>query len=373
MAIGLRGARRIDLQDAAEGDEGEEERAVARLLSDFACVLEFEPDGPHGCWTSGGLTRVTGYSLAEVNGIGWLEIVLEEDRAKLVAAWQRARAGQGDTVEVRVATKSGRTRWFRQSMAPMRSNGISDCDRILVAVQDITESRLAEEHCQQADRLAALGILAAGVAHRLNNPLHGLMLCATAAQQARQQGDDELLDSCLQRLQQEVMRCGQVVHSLIQFAGAGQSPYWPCDPRQLLQQACHVMESLAERRGVSLELEHSAELPWLQGNPFELQYVLAQLIGNAVEASPQGRSVRMAAFRLGDWVRLVVKDCGCGMDEEQLRRACDPFFTTHKAQGCLGMGLSRCYSIVRQHGGKLSLESHPGTGTRVTVDLPVPP
>lgn len=373
MAVDLR-ACEVGLQDApAAIDEVEHERAVARLMADFAYLLEFTPGGPRGSWASAGLTRSTGYTLEEINALGWLEILAAEDRARVSAAWQQVIDGEADCVDVRMVTKSGRTRWLRKSLAPARSDLDDPNPYVLVAVQDITETRLAEESCQQADRMSALATLAAGVAHKINNPLHGLMLCASAAQQARQQGNDDLLDSCLSRMQQEAMRCGEVIRGLLQFAGEASSPYWPCKPSQLVIQACHASEPQAQRRRVKLRVVHPGDLPWVHGNPFELHYALSHLIGNAVEASPVGETVRVSAYRASDRVRFVVEDHGTGMDHAQLRRACDPFFTTHSGEGKLGLGLSHCYTIVRQHGGKLLLESHSGSGTRAIVELPTAP
>ena len=240
--------------------------------------------------------------------------------------------------------------------------------------QEIEERRRAEEALRRAERLASIGTLAAGIAHEINNPLGAIGLYAKIGQLCKDRPDiQETPETCLVNIQEQVLRCSQIVKSVLKFARAQESEKRPGDLGSVARRARVLTRGLAAQKQVEVLLEPGRELPEIVMNQTEMEQVFVNLISNAVEASGPGSRVTVRLEPDTDSIRVLVRDRGRGMTAEEAGRAFDPFYTTRQQEGGTGLGLSITYGIVEQHGGTIDLQSKPGEGTTVRLLLPAKP
>jgi signal transduction histidine kinase len=238
------------------------------------------------------------------------------------------------------------------------------------------EARAAlEVVARRAERLAALGTLAAGLAHELNNPIGiissriELMLLDAAAT-----GLPESLAEDLRVIHRHAQRVARIAQGLLSFARNAPMQRGPVDLNQLIRDTVMLAERQFTRDGVAVDVALAGALPAIEGDPTALQQVILNLVINARDAIDGPGTVRIETAPLdgpGAGVRLAVSDTGRGIAREDLPRIFDPFFTT-KARGS-GLGLSITHGIVREHGGAIDVESQPGRGTRFVITLPAAP
>ena len=241
-------------------------------------------------------------------------------------------------------------------------------ERELREAQVRRERKQAEESLRHAERLAALGTFAAGIAHEINNPLAAIQM--TARHGLKVNGNPQEVETILREIVEDTERCGRIVASVLQFARKQPSTKAPVPLAEVLQAACARTQTYAREGQVRVELHVPDLLPTVEANATELEQVFINLITNAVQASRAGQTVVVRAERLADRVRVRVEDHGQGMSAEMRAHALDPFFTTRASAGGTGLGLSMVHGIVTGHGGKIDIESQLDRGTTVTVELP---
>jgi signal transduction histidine kinase len=237
------------------------------------------------------------------------------------------------------------------------------------------ELRAANGQLLQADRLAGIGALAAGVAHELNNPLATVALRVEGLL-ARTPPDDPRRHA-LEVVEQEVERMAGLVSNLLQFSRSG-SGVSTLDVRAEVSKALDLLSHLFRKGRVQAEPEFAPDVPVLHADRQQLRQVLLNLFANAVDAMPGGGRLtpRVRPGRLpGSQAAVVleVSDTGAGIPADVLPRVTDPFFTTKDDGKGTGLGLSICRKIVEGHRGVLEIESEVGVGTTVRVTLPVGP
>jgi PAS domain S-box-containing protein len=294
--------------------------------------------------------------------------------------------------EVEVVTRSGDVLPIGLRLLPLEGRDGALLGTLAI-FQDLREQKAREEQWRRRDRLTSLGALAAGVAHEIRNPLAGIGTSAQILKRRLESGDprSQFADLILE----EVTRLDRIVESLLQFA----RPTTPKLARQsvlpALEKALLLVHELAVRQNVLLRVERADTVPQLYVDSDQILQVLLNIVMNALQALTQGGEIRIevkparkrAAERsalgrratdrliarkaapLLDVVEIVIRDNGPGIPAAALARVFDPFFTT-RTQGT-GLGLSICQSIIREHGGTISIDSVVGQGTSVTIDLPV--
>ncbi len=232
-------------------------------------------------------------------------------------------------------------------------------------VQDLTERKRLDERVQRMARLAAIGQLAAGVAHEIRNPLTGIAISLDVLRE--EEGLDEAGRGLVEDMHREIDRLEALIRGLLDFARPQPVEARPMRIAKALEWH-RTFEKQCRSKGIDFAIDFGPN-PKLRGDPEKLKQLFLNLAINALEATPPGGRIRVRAERRpGRWVRVVVEDTGPGMDEDTLAQIFDPFFTT-KNEGT-GLGLSIAHSIVEQHGGRIDVESTPGEGTRFTVELP---
>ncbi|MCA9553950.1 MAG: PAS domain S-box protein [Myxococcales bacterium] len=219
----------------------------------------------------------------------------------------------------------------------------------------------------QTEKLSSIGLLAAGVAHEINNPLFGVMACVKALQDNHLEGARR--DEYFRTAREGLQRIEQTVRGLLEFAAQRPPSAQLLDADEVLD-ACHrLVAPLAREKQVGLRLLTEPGCQLLADRSQLMQAVMNILL-NAIYVSPPEAEVRVDTVRRASRVGIRVSDHGPGMDEETLNKACDPFYSTKPEGEGTGLGLSVTLSIAKAHGGDLEFDTAPGRGTAVTIWLP---
>ncbi|MBL8055352.1 MAG: GAF domain-containing protein [Anaerolineales bacterium] len=236
--------------------------------------------------------------------------------------------------------------------------------------QDVTEKRRLEASLAQSEKLAAVGQLAAGVAHEINNPLAAI-IANTQLLQRELAADDERQES-VSLIAMAGDRALQVVRNLLDFARQERYEFAPTDVNVTLQNALALASPLLRNPALTIRQDLSPDLPLLQASQDHLQGVWLNFILNARDALGEaGGEIQLSTRRQAGEVHVVVADTGMGIQPERLNRIFEPFYTTKQAGRGTGLGLYTCHRIVKQHGGQIRVDSQVGRGTVFTVILPL--
>lgn len=226
------------------------------------------------------------------------------------------------------------------------------------------------EMLHQQEKLAALGTLAAGLAHEVNNPMAVIASRVECMlMEAGEQGLSETARGDLQVIGKHADRVARITQGLLSLSRHQVWQLSPVDLNSIVEEALLLMEKQLARERVALERDLAPGLPAVLGSASHLEQVILNLLTNAREAMPEGGRLRVATRREGGAVEVEVTDAGKGIPAEHLSKVFDPFFTT-KEKGT-GLGLSISYGIVRDHGGNLTVRSREGEGSTFLVSLPV--
>jgi two-component system, NtrC family, sensor kinase len=238
----------------------------------------------------------------------------------------------------------------------------------------------ATDQLRHAERLTTVGKLATGLAHELGTPLNVVTGRARLVADGDVDGEDAKKSARVVIEQAE--RMTRLIRQLLDFARPRPPSKEPTDLRALAGRVVAMLEPMAQKKGVAVEVEEAADDPTAEVDDGQLQQVVTNLVLNAVQATPAGGRVAIELRRThetapadvgsrdGTWLRLDVVDTGPGMDAATRARVFEPFFTTKPVGEGTGLGLSVSWGIVREHGGWLSVESTAGAGARFSVHLP---
>jgi signal transduction histidine kinase len=241
-----------------------------------------------------------------------------------------------------------------------------------IAVQNSQRTESLELNLIQAERKHAMANLARGVAHDVNNALGAVLplVQQMRAELTADQVDVASLGEDLRQIEGSILISRRIFGGMLSFARNAVHAANGANIRQAIDNTRAILKEGLSRRGIQVVIEADDWLPLIQGSQGDLEQLLLNLLSNARDAMPQGGQLSIAARFDGDEFQLVVEDTGIGIPAEHLPKVLEPFFST-KPEGN-GLGLSICRSIVWQLQGKLEIKSTPGTGTRVTVRIPLP-
>jgi two-component system NtrC family sensor kinase len=247
---------------------------------------------------------------------------------------------------------------------------------VVVLVEDVTDQQAMETQLIQSEKLAAVGQLVSGVAHELNNPLTSIAgLSEFLLEQTEISKKDR---GHLKVIHEQAERAGRIVRNLLTFARTGPAERTPVDLNDVVQRTLQLMEYDLKLKDIAVRRDLRAALPDVLGDRHNLQQVVLNLLTNAAQAVAENGAGRPRAITVSTWfddhVHLRVADTGPGITDAVAQNIFTPFFTTKEPGHGTGLGLSITYSIVENHGGRITLERPSGGGAAFRVDLPpVPP
>jgi two-component system, NtrC family, sensor kinase len=271
---------------------------------------------------------------------------------------------------------SGQQRRWEATLNPMLDTSGSVA-YIVEVWRDVTDRTQLEAQLSHSERLASLGMLAAGVAHEINNPLASVLAGVESLQRWLMRVDvpdaeREDASEVLGLLEQGARRCRETTDKLLLLGQPYASrPVW-VDLNHAVRDTLALLSFATRRQHIEVSADLDAEIPQVWGRESALRGVLMNLCLNAVQAMTNGGHLSVETHRIGeDRVGLRIEDNGPGIAPEHLHRIWDPFFTTKPVGQGTGLGLSITQRIIARHGGSIRVESTPGSGARFLIELPL--
>ena len=269
--------------------------------------------------------------------------------------------------KLRLPASDGRSLMVNVAVAPFQTGPAEHCGTIII-IDDVTARARLEEQLQHTEKMASVGLLAAGVAHEVNTPLAGI---SSYTQLLRGKIDDvDARQELLAKIEKQSFRAAKIVNNLLNFSRSSGTEFEETDVNKALLDVLSLLEHQLAGSRIRIRKELDSELPLIRGNENRLQQVFFNLVLNARDAMPRGGWLTLATHADDDTVVVEVKDTGHGIRKEHIRRIYDPFFTTKGIGRGTGLGLSVSYGIVQELGGGIFVDSTPGQGTRFQVALP---
>ena len=297
---------------------------------------------------------------------------------EIVAATRNLAAGRFDQ-EVRVDRQgeiSLLAQSFNQMLRSLRQMkaDLEEWGRTLEdKVQQRTEQLVAmQNRVAQSEKLASLGMLSAGVAHEINNPLGGILSLTALALEDLPPNDPARPN--LEEVVRQSERCREIVKGLLEFSRQQEAGSDLIDVRQVIDETLALMSKQALFLNVKVDKKYDADMPMVLADRSQLQQVFINIIMNAVQAMGEHGELAVEVTATDDTsVEIRIADTGCGIPAADIDRVFDPFYTTKPEGEGTGLGLSIAYGIITKHRGTITIASEPGQGTVVTISLPASP
>ncbi|HEV8631481.1 MAG TPA: ATP-binding protein [Thermoanaerobaculia bacterium] len=336
---------------------------VTRLKQHSEQILESSPAGivvldgeQRMVSTNGAFAQLAGLARAQLLGRRLSEVLP-------VAPLPRPEEGLR---EVSYCDIDGRERHLELSLAAC---GRAADDLQVLVVHDVSERVAMENALKEKDRMAALGMLAAGVAHEVNTPITGIS--SYAQMLLAETSSDDPRYELLRKVEKQTFRAASIVNDLLEFARDRRQEHRALPLAGVVTDALEALEDRLQLSPVEVCWSPPADGPTVLGGDQELQQVFVNLIGNALDAmGERGGRLELAVTSDGERAVAAVADSGPGIPRAEQERIFRPFYSTKLASGGTGLGLSISYQIVRRHGGDLRVESEAGRGSRFVVELP---
>lgn len=272
-------------------------------------------------------------------------------------------AGRVENYETELRAADGRAVHVNMSASLLRATE-GQTTGMLAVLKDVTDLRKMQVQMIRGERLAAAGLLAAGVAHEVGNPLACI---SSLTQVLSTRTRDADLEQGLRDIEVHAGRIERILEGLTQLTRPGPLPFQDCSIEPLVRSAVHLAQHNPRARRMSISTTFASELPTVRVAPDQLLQVFLNIILNAADA---GGALAIDATATSDAVRIAFRDTGWGMSRDQLRKLFDPFYSTKESGQHMGLGLFVSLEIVRQHGGTIVADSELGSGSTVTVILP---
>lgn len=305
--------------------------------------------------------------------------VLEKyPQGRLKQEFERAfRTGNIERIEQQTAADDGSAKHWLVSKVPMKNAESDEVTHVITVGEDVTARVEAVRAASRAEKLAAVGRLAAGIVHEINNPLATIAACAEALEQRIDEGAfaeseaAEDLTEYLGLIKSEAFRCKTITTGLLDFSRIRTGERMPTDIGEVISSAANLISHQKRGEHVSLEVDIDPDLPPVNADGGQIQQAVIALATNGIDAMPDGGTLTFRVFAKGNRVCIDVEDTGAGIPPENMSKIFEPFFTTKDVGKGTGLGLAVCYGIISEHGGRLTVRSNVGKGTTFSITLPI--
>ncbi len=361
---------------AVRAREVEHQRRFTSLVIDSLPIGLYVVDRDYRIqvWNRKRETGTQGLLRGDVVGREVFDVLTRQDPERLRAEFDEVfRTGRTHQVEITVPGEDA-ARTYRLSKIPMRLGGEA-ITHVITIGEDVTEWRAAQETILQSEKLAAIGQLAAGVMHEINNPLATISACVAALEGRLDEAGPALQPSLreyLEIVEKEVERCSRIVDQLLDFSRPKGAAKVPVPVNALVEDTLFLLKHHKRFRRVAVARDLAPGLPAVRGNAEQLIQVLMALLLNAADAIEHGGTltVRTGPAPRPDELVIAVEDTGPGIPPAELSKIFEPFYTTKPQGRGTGLGLSICYGIIEDHRGRIEVDSQVGRGSAFHVFLP---
>jgi PAS domain S-box-containing protein len=351
----------------------QQQEFARRLIDSFPDLIFVLNAEGHYTFTSPRVKEILGYDPEEYDWSALGERTHAEDRPALQTLFAEMFTGQRSfgSLEMRVRHKNGDWRRVRCHLSPLYDE-TGKIDGVIISGRDVTDVKRLEEQLIQAEKLAAMGQMLAGVAHELNNPLTAILGVTELLRERA--GMDDSTKRQLDLTHRQARRAARIVQNLLEFSRPAAPQKKTLDVSNLVERTLQLHEHSLRRNNISIEFQSQTGLYSVVGDANQLVQVFLNLISNAEHAIREVREsgrIQIRIGRIGANVSVTVQDDGVGILPDALSKLFDPFYTTKRPGGGTGLGLSICTAIIREHGGSIDVETLPVGGSAFTVFLPL--
>jgi PAS domain S-box-containing protein len=353
----------------------QQQEFARRLVDSFPDLILVLDADSHYTFISPRCKEVLGYSLEEAQYMEFGGRTHPEDLSAAVAIYKDILAGKQTfaSMELRVRHKQGDWRRILFNFSPL-SDESGSIEGVVLSGRDVTDIKRLEEQLIQAEKLAAMGQMLAGVAHELNNPLTAI-LGVTELLRERAPADESFKRQ-LDLTHRQARRAARIVQNLLEFSRPASAQKKLLDVNNLVERTLQLHEHSLRHNNIEVDFRPDTSLPGVIGDANQLIQVFLNLVTNAEQAVREVREsgrIQIRPGRASNRLSITFQDDGVGIRPESLPRLFDPFYTTKRPGGGTGLGLSICMSIIREHGGIIEAEALSAGGSAFTVFLPAAP
>ncbi|HRP07926.1 MAG TPA: ATP-binding protein [Gemmatimonadales bacterium] len=339
------------------------DRAINRLTVDSLPVGLYVVDRDYRIvvWNRKRETGTQGLRRADVLGRPIFEVLHRQSPESLRADFDRVFT-DGEVLESEQEVGTGAAvRIYRTTRLPMRLEG-ELVSHVITIGEDVTETRAIQRAMHQTEKLAAVGQLAAGVMHEINNPLATIGACVAAITSRLGAGAEPVVKEYLDIIETEVGRCTNIVDGLLDFSRAGRSgtAFEPVDLNELIERTLYLLKHHQRFRRLGVVRELAESLPRVRGNAERLIQAMMAILLNAADATGGRGTVTLHSRHESPWVVVELSDDGPGIPPDVVPKIFEPFFTTKGPTRGTGLGLAISYGIISDHQGRLDVQSEPG-------------
>lgn len=356
-------------------EEAARERKLHRLTIDSLPVGLYVVDDQFRIvlWNRKRETGMQGLRREDVLGRVVQDVLFRQSSESLQGEFESVfQTGETHESEQEVQIGEGDPRIFRTSRIPMRVEGAA-VSHVISIGEDVTEKHTIQRMMHQTEKLAAVGQLAAGVMHEINNPLATIGACVAAISSRLGVSAEPVVREYLDIIESEVVRCTNIVDGLLDFSRAGRSveTFEATDLNALLERTLYLLKHHQRFRRLKVIRDFDAELPTIDGNSERLLQAAMAILLNAADATGgHGAVVVRTRVEMG-MVVVEFQDDGPGIPPDILPKIFEPFYTTKGPSRGTGLGLAICYGIVADHHGRLDVRSEQGRGSVFRMALPM--
>ena len=320
---------------------------------------------------------VQGIPRDAVIGRNVFQVLAKYPQGRLRQEFERAfKSGKIERIEQQTTDDNGASRHWLVSKIPMRDEETEEVTHVITVGEDVTVRVEAIHAVGRAEKLAAVGRLAAGVVHEINNPLATIAACAEALEQRVQEGafgaseDAEDLGEYLGLIKSEAFRCKSITTGLLDFSRVRGGNRHSIDVGDVLRSSANLISHQKRGDNIVIKFEIAKNLALIEADSGQIQQAVIALATNAIDAMPEGGTLTFRAFSQAARVVIEIEDTGFGIPPEDVSKIFEPFFTTKEVGKGTGLGLAVCYGIITEYGGRLSVRSNLGKGTVFSIFLP---